>query len=263
MNMVLGIATRGWSGWNDCVRTWNEQAMLPRRTYVVSGMDVLPAYQTIYEETSEEIIGFLHDDVVVYERGWDQRVLNCFSDPAVGLCGFGGALGHGVRHLYTVPYRLPDLARQDFLSNMRDAEVHGKRFTGERDVAVIDGFAGFVRRPILDKWWQNYCRCGHTIEAHAEGHSMEREGWKCVYCSACGGYKSGGFPHGVPVGYYMLWENLCCEVRRQGYRIRLVGCDCEHLGGRTSTVHQVTDDYEAEHAYFYSRNRDVMPYRVP
>lgn len=224
--LVLGIATRMWPGWQECVRSWNENANEARRVMTVCNQDIVPAYQSIYEDTSEDIIGFVHDDVQVYERGWDSRVLLNFSDPTIGIVGFGGGRGHGRPDLYKVPYRLQDLARQDFISNMRSAEVHGRRFTGDTDVAVIDGFAGFVRRSVLDKW--------------------------------------GGFPSGpeIKIGYYMIWENLCCEARRQGMRIRMAGVDCEHIGGRTSTIHQVSSNYDEEHWYFYDKNRDVMPFKV-
>jgi hypothetical protein len=223
-SMVLAIATRRWEGWERCVKTWHDTAARKHMEFVVVDCNVMDAYQMAYEGTVEPIIGYLHDDVEIFEKGWDERVLKQFDDPTVGLVGFGGALGHGAPHLYTTPYHLPNLARQQFLSNMRSAEKHGGRFDGERDVAVLDAFALFVRRPILDEW--------------------------------------GGWPQGKAVGYYMLAENLCCEVRRQGFRIRLVGVDCEHLGGRTSTIHPVSDDYETEHRYFYEHNRDVMPYKV-
>lgn len=228
MNMVLGVATRGWDGWNECVRSWNETASKPYRVYCVAGMKVVPAYQTIYEDTTEEIIAFLHDDLVIHEVGWDLRVLKEFEDESVGMVGFGCGRGHGRPELYKVPYRLQDLARQDFISNMDDAEMHGRRFKGECDVAVCDGFAVFVRRLILDTW-------------------------------DIGNFYHFGFPQNVPVGYFMWAENLACEVRRQGKRIRCVGVSCKHIGGRTS-VRGVTENYEQEHEYFYEHNRDVMPY---
>jgi len=161
---------------------------------------------------------------MIYEKDWDLRVLRQFNDPTVGMVGFAGALGHGHPDLYKVPYHLPNLARQTFMSNMRSAETHGARFTGERDCAVLDGCALFVRRSILKKW--------------------------------------GGWPNNPSVDYFMYSENLCCEARRQGYRIRLVGVDCEHLGGKTVGMVPLQDDYEKAHAYFYEHNRDVMPYRV-
>lgn len=224
--MVFCIATRGWDNWAQCVHSWNETSELGwHREHIVVGKDVLPAYQEAFEMTKEPILSFTHDDVVIYEKGWDRRVLNCFDDSAVGVCGFGGARGHGTMDLYTSPYYLPNLARQHFMSNMRSAEKHGTRFTGERDVAILDGFALFVRRSILDK--------------------------------------VGGWPVDKPYGYFMYSEWLCCEARRQGYRIRLVGVDCEHLGGRSSGFISPKENYEEAHRYFFDHNSDVMPYRVP
>jgi glycosyl transferase family 2 len=234
-DVVLTIATHYWRdgnrGWRDCVQSWLTHSVTNPALYFAAKMPVVEAYQWAYEHTSEPIIGMVHDDVMIYEGSWDARVLKEFEDPTIGMVGFGGALGHGTPNLYQVPYHLPNLARQHFLSNMQDAEKHGGRFTGERDVAVLDGFALFVRRRILDKWG----------------------GWPD---------KRGGWPHGTPVGYFMYSENLCCETRRQGYRIRLVGVDCEHLGGKSSAHIPTSPSYEEEHAYFYARNRDVMPYRV-
>lgn len=223
-DLVMAIATRYWKGWGRCVTSWMDTADKGHFYYVVGDMDVLPAYQFAYESTGESIIGYVHDDVEVFEKGWDSRVLKAFNDRDVGLVCWGGARGHGHPDLYSLPYYLPNLARQNFMSNLREAEKHGARFSGECDVAVCDGFAVFVRRSVIDRW--------------------------------------GGFPIGKHIGYFMWCENLCCEVRRQGLRIRLVGIDCHHIGGRTSTVHQVNDDYEAEHKYFYENNRDVMPARV-
>lgn len=225
-DMVMAIATREWEGWRHCVDTWI--ATSASRQWdafaVVKNADVVPAMQEAYLETTEPIIGYVHDDVEIYEVGWDCRVLNQFTDPTVGVVCFGGALGHGTPDLYTSPYRLSNLARQNFMSNMRNAEQHGARFTGERDVAIADGFALFVRRSILEK--------------------------------------AGGWPVDKPYGYFMYSEWLCCETRRQGYRIRLVGVDCEHLGGKSSGFISPNENYELAHSYFYEHNRDVMPYRV-
>jgi GT2 family glycosyltransferase len=184
----------------------------------------MPAFQALYELSTEPILAYVHDDVEIYESGWDERVLQQFEDPQVGVVGFGGALGHGRPDLYTVPYYLPNLARQNFMSNMLSAEKHGARLTGERDVAILDGFALFIRRHILRRVT--------------------------------------GWPVGKPYGYFMYSEWLCCEARRQGYRIRLVGVDCEHLGGRSSGFISPTEDYALAHSYFYEHNRDVMPYKV-
>ena len=223
-DLVMAIATRYWKGWGRCVSSWIDTADSPRGYRVVGDRDVLEAYQFTYEHTLHPIIGMVHDDVVIYERGWDTRVLEEFNDPGVGVVGFAGAIGHGTPDLYSVPYHLPNLARQTFLSNLRDAPVHGQIFTRARDVAVLDGLSLFVRRTILDK--------------------------------------VGGWPLDKPVGYWLYAEWLCCEARRQGYRIRLVGVDCEHLGGKSSAHIAKSPTYEEAHRYLYENNRDVLPCRV-
>ena len=143
ISMAIIVATKGWEHWRRCVDSWNKTARDYHEIIPVRGMQVLEAYQLGYiqAEKHAEVIGFLHDDLVIFEQGWDKRVLKEFEDPAVGMVGFGGGLGHGRPELYRVPYHLPDLARPNFMSNMKQAEVHGERFKGVRDVAVLDGFA--------------------------------------------------------------------------------------------------------------------------
>lgn len=223
-DLVMAVATRYWDGWNRCVGSWMDTARSEPYYYVVGNEDVLPAYQEALVKNKRPIIGHVHDDVMIYESGWDARVLEEFNDPGVGVVGFAGAIGHGHPDLYAVPYHLPNLARQTFLSNLRDAEKHGQRFVGSRDVAILDGLALFVRRPILEK--------------------------------------AGGWPIDKPIGYWLYAEWLCCEARRQGYRIRLVGVDCEHLGGKSSAHIAKSPTYEEAHWYLYDTNRDVLPYRV-
>ena len=222
--LVLAVATRGWEGWQECVNSWDETASLPRRKYIVYGKEVLPAYQEALVKTTEPIISMTHDDVIIHEKGWDTRVLREFDDPSVGMVGFGGGLRHGSPNLYVEPYQLAQLGRFGFRSNMRNAEAHGERFTGECDVAVLDGFAMFVRRSILEK--------------------------------------AGGWPLKTPINYFCYDYWLCCEARRQGYRIRLVGVDCEHLSGKTASMVQLTDDHAAAHRYLYDTSKDVLPFEV-
>jgi hypothetical protein len=232
------VATLHWKGWDDCITSWSANASLPFTQRTFANMPLLEAYQRGFEESHEPILGYIHDDVVCYERGWDERVLKEFEDPAVGLVGFGGALGHGDPEMYKKPYELSQLARRHFLSNMREAEAHGERFTGECDVAVLDGFALFVRRKVL-------LRAGH---------------WNGDPFNA--GYY--GWPVGNPIGYigYDYW--LSCEARRQSYRIRLVGVACDHLGGKSTGMTPPGFDakFEEAHRYIYDTCRDVLPYEV-
>jgi hypothetical protein len=223
--MAMIVATRKWEYWRDCVDSWQDTAHSRLNCVIVADKDVIPAYQRGYEQTTEQILGYVHDDLVIYEKGWDTRVLREFENPNVGVVGFTGALGHGTVDLYKNGYFLPNLARQIFMSNMRDAEKHGLRFAGECDVAICDGLGVFVRREILDRV----------------------NGWEAA----------------KPYGYFLYAEWLCCETRRQGYRIRMVGVDCQHLGGKSSQYIANYPTYEDAHYYLWVQNRDVLPYRVP
>jgi GT2 family glycosyltransferase len=70
----------------------------------------------------------------------------------------------------------------------------------------------------------------------------------------------GGFPS--KAGYWMYAEALSCEARRQGYKLRQVGIACDHLGGKTSGMANVQDDWMEAHKWLYETYRDVLPYAV-
>ncbi|MFY9936590.1 MAG: glycosyltransferase [Silvibacterium sp.] len=230
MDLTLIVATLKWSGWEKCVRSWfpTEDVTSGAHLHLIHSaeghLSILQAYQQGLKSTSSPILGYVHDDVIVRDEEWFARVIKEFDDPGVGMVGFGGALRHGSTSLYQKPYRLAQLGRSDFRSNMFDAERHGKRFTRACDVAVLDGFAMFVRREILEK--------------------------------------AGGWPVGTPIGYFCYDYWLSCEVRRQGYRIRLVGVACTHLGGKSSSAVQVMESPQDAHRHIYDTCRDVLPFKV-
>jgi len=190
---------------------------------------VVGSYQWMYEGSGEPILCYLHDDVICREEGWDVRLLKEFEDPKVGLVGFGGALAHGSSELYKRPYELTNLRRMGYLSNVDDAEVHGERFSGSCDVAVLDGFCLCIRRSVLD-------RIG---------------GWKILIDAY--------------IGFIAYDYVICALVRRLGYRIRVVGCRCHHRGGGTSVKINVDRqaEYDYAHRWCYENLRDVLPYKVP
>ena len=174
----------------------------PKRTIFIhntpeSNLGVLGSLQRGYELTTAPVIAYLHDDVTIHDDGWLDRVSAEFADPMVGIVGFGGALRHGLLDIYKTPYRLAQLGRDGFLSNMDDAEVHGERFNGVCDVAVVDGFAIGVRRRLL---------------------------------AECGGWPVDRFPAHHNYDYL-----ACCLAHRYHYRVRLVGVRCNHAGGSTAT----------------------------
>jgi glycosyl transferase family 2 len=205
----------------------------------VNGRDgVIAAYEFAWRHWDRaDLIGYVHNDVTIYDELWKARIEAEFDDPIVGICGFGGAKRHGSPLLYKTRYELTQLARFDYYSNTDDAEVHGTRFAGSMDVAVLDGFALFVRRELLDK---------------------------------CNGWEPDKWPP-----HHIYDYRICAEARRHGYRVRMVGVRCQHHGGKTSVSDEYqqwakqtkwgsdVEMHKEGHRLFYERYRDVMPYAAP
>lgn len=197
-------------------------------------LGVVGSYQRMYGSCAErdEFLCYLHDDVVCKEPDWDIRVLKEFENPNVALVGFGGAKWHGVRDLYKVPYKLQNLIRGEYLSNVDDAEVHGSRFTGSCSVSVLDGFAIVCRRSFLD-------RIGDWS-------------WAIGHCD-----------------FFCYDYGICAMARRCGMDIRVIGVRCHHRGGVTSVTQREAvkervgqDAYDKSHRWFYEEFKDVMPWSV-
>ena len=221
---------------------------------IVNGQSgMLQSYQYGFQYCPFNILAFLHDDTIIHDKDWVNRVLYEFEDPTVGLVGFGGAIRHGSPELYKVPYDYHQLGRSHFISNMTDWQNHGTHFTEARDVAVLDGFALIVRRSILEN-------CRIRIEKQFDTYNGEQYVESHVQI---------GWPLGTPIGYvaYDYW--LCCMCRRLGYRIRLLGISCSHLGGRTFVKLGIGKDpkhwqqYLDAHRFIFDEFKDVLPYEVP
>jgi hypothetical protein len=198
------------------------------------GFGVINLYEIPVRKGALPIVAYVHNDVIIKEQGWDQRVEDAFEDTEVGVVGFGGALCHGSPDLYKTPYKLQQLGRSYYFSNVDDAEEHGARFTGTKEVAVLDGFALIVRRELLEKMggWQP-------------------EKWP---------------PH------HVYDYRVCCEAHRHGYKVMLVGVRCHHLGGRTATTDTYqewakgtkwgsdVEMHKAGHRMLYDEYKDVLPW---
>jgi hypothetical protein len=236
MKMAIGVATmrEGTAPPGDislatCNATHDMQVVVVRNT-PEENLGVVGSYQKIYESTDADIICYMHDDVIVRERGWDERILQQFDARDTGVVGFGGAEWHGTPELYKTRYTLGQLRRGEYRSNVDDAEVHGERFAGACDVAVLDGYCLAVRRSFLE-------RSG---------------GWAFL--------QAGG------IDFFCYDYAICALARRYQYRVRCVGIRCHHRGGGTSVLAKTgiasPEAYEASHRWFYEEFKDVMPCRV-
>ena len=193
------------------------------------------AYQQLLSDSFHDIIIYLHDDVTIHGTDWETRLLAPFTDhPDCVAVGFGGATGLGNWNLHRQPYALHNMARSGYASNQTDAEVHGERFTGERQVAVLDAFCMAIRRDYL-------LSVGGWPTDHITHHCLD------------------------------LW--LACQAARDGKEIWMTGVSCYHQGGASSTKGVYQDakwlqggtpaaDHELPHIWLFNTYRDVLPIQV-
>lgn len=256
MRILLAIPSMGKGPLNQCldqatstVDEWSEILVWANGTHLnfedaygtltVGGSEknigVTPALHKLYEMAlaskveDDDWVLFLHDDTIILEQWWSGKVEKWLSErPNAVLFGFGGARGLGDPDIYQKPYELIQLARRDFISNMKNAELHGRRVTEPTRVATLDLFSIGAKVSFLKElggwnWWP---------EVH---HSMDNA--------------------------------ICLEAKRRGGEVWMFPIECDHLGGQTSTKTDFQKDFgEAEgrihargHEILYERYRDVLP----
>lgn len=222
-------------------KTWQDNARSPKTSITHVGnsppQGVVPAFAqgiALALESNPDIIACLHDDVAIHREGWDEIVCHFFMQhPDCVLLGFGGALGVGRRGMYDEPYDPMSLARHAFRSNMRDAEVHGKRTCHPMRVAVLDGFSLIGRTAFIVKAWAELLEMG--IIHHA---------------------------YDVAVG---------CMARRQGKETWLLPLSVHHHGGMTAVANKEYLDWanarggdgkfwEHAHEAVHTEFKDVLPW---
>lgn len=195
-------------------------------------------YQEVLEKYTEDILIYTHDDLTIHDPNWHDSLMSCFQDQTENYIdtvavGFGGAPKLGHPNLYKRPYRIDDLARSGYCSNQTDAETHGERFTGTKQVAVLDAFIMAVRRSFI---------------------------------ISVGGWPSQLTHHGLD-----MW--LACEAARHNKQVWMTGVDCTHHGGGSSikSVYAnaswlqggtLDSDHKSPHLWLYDSYRDVLPINV-
>lgn len=177
-------------------------------------LGVVPAFAVGVQKALEDgadLICCFHDDLEIQEHGWDLRVQQLFLDhPQAGLCGFGGGRGLGAADIYQAPYNPMQLARQDFISNMRDAEAHGRRVEIPTRVACLDGFSQIGTRA----FWQG--QDARDAEALPQTFNLFDVMAK------------------LGVVHHCYDSMLGCYAARLGYEAWMLPVKCHHLGGVTA-----------------------------
>ncbi len=147
-------------------------------------LGMLKTLQQAYENCETEILALTHNDVFIYEKDWDQRILKYFREmPDLGGVGFFGCqgCGQGAERIQDIPFHLPPTTMAG-MSNMLEGELHGFRM--EKDwhpVAVFDGFFMCFRMEMLKKvggFDQRY-HYHHVYDRDASLESL-RQGYKNI-----------------------------------------------------------------------------------
>lgn len=103
---------------------------------------VIQSMNQAWTKISTPFVAFLHNDVMMLEGDWDQKVNRLLQIlPRIGVAGFGG--GNLVA---------ANGGRSGFISNMEDAEVHGERLKADYVPSVVeDGFCLIVKKGLLEE----------------------------------------------------------------------------------------------------------------
>lgn len=182
----------------------------------------------------DDLLVYTHDDLFIMGKGWETAVTRVFdADPRCALAGFSGAPGLGLDELYHTPYRMEQMIRLGFMSNLPSAEAHGVRCLEPKRISLTDGCSMIMRRSFLDS---------------VNGWSW----WPFV-------------DHNYEVG-------VACEVARARLHAWYIPVVHDHLSGWTAnnaegvrmfSAHggQVALQHESAR-YLYDHYRDVLPLRV-
>lgn len=233
-------------------------------------LGVVPAFALGVQRALDDgaqLIAAFHDDLLIEQDGWDEDVVRLFKAcPRAGLCGFGGGKGLGADDIYQTPYNPMQLARQRFISNMRDAEAHGERCEVAMPVAALDGFsqiglADFWRGrrryhpdapdalPIHDNLLREMADWGivhHAFDSAlgAWALRLQYQTWFLpVKCHHYGGVTAAGDPR------YQAWANAYAQSTDT-----LDGIAEEGTGDQIFWLRS--------HRLIYDRFRDVLPIRT-
>lgn len=162
-----------------------------------------PLFQQGLKESEGEIIAFLHSDVFVYQRGWDEQVISQFdSRPEMGLIGFIGSTeldnwgGRGMGTVSNMQGKIIPHKHDTGNWTGSPAHVHGAVSAGMTvDGSVVDGCVMIFRKSVLEK-----------IEVK-----------------------------NIPP-HHFYDRIMSCQVIEAGYKVGILGIEFDHISGQTANT---------------------------
>lgn len=167
---------------------------------------VYPTFKQGMEIAESPIVAFLHSDVVVWEIGWDKRVVDLFNeDKKTGMIGFIGSNeidGLGGRGLGTASNFQGRKIGNGSLWQGSPAEVHGGRISGKMKSAVVDG---------------------------------------CVMVLSKKAWKEIGYRNDFPI-HHFYDRLISTQLLEKGFSIYTLGIEFDHISGQTvNTQHKYSE----------------------
>ena len=162
-----------------------------------------PLKQLYDKYPDEEYIGLMHNDLMLYEKGWDRRMLEAFEDDPelglIGLCGSKEVDAMGGRGTYTVcNFMGREVKVGEQVWRGQDPSA-GRRIEGIEPAIVLDSLFMLFRRDVIP----------HLV------HEDER--WEDITLAHF---------------YDRIWPIRTIEA---GYHVITMGSDNDHIGGMTTT----------------------------
>jgi hypothetical protein len=219
-------------------QTWVPESIRP--ITVLSEPELIgypQAMDKMWKSRIADIYVFIHDDVHLYNAGWDAVVEKVFREHGgMAIGGFAGGTGLGFAGMYgpDTGFDVGHLGRSGFRSSIRSWRQHGESLQRPTRFAMLDGLSFCIRRDFLEK---------------------------------IGGWSWWKLPHH---GYDLA---MSCMAARHAAEIWGIPLDCEHLGGQTACAATfqawARERFGSEAALFieahrqvYEEFRDVLPIRV-
>ena len=158
------------NGSTDPVEEFFRKYVRPKRFQFIrneENLGLVKTYQQIFDAVKTPYLAILHNDVFIYEKNWDKRLVKAFETiDKLGMVGFFGSAGVG--HIGERIHDVPP-GRMSGVSNMLEAEVHGVRADRQHTpVAILDGFALGFNMEFVKK-------CGGIDQNYKFHHIYDRE----------------------------------------------------------------------------------------
>lgn len=159
----------------------------------------------IHDEYSDELIGLVHNDLMIYEEGWNKRMADAFeADPKLGLVGLTGSReldnlgGRGAGTMCFFRGADVKVGETIYKGQSQDA---GLRVYDVEPAVVLDSLFMMFRRQVIPQ----------LVRTDAN------ERWENLTLAHF---------------YDRIWP---CRTIEAGYRVAVMGVECDHIGGITTT----------------------------